>query len=259
MCIGTFLYRFVVMNRPESIFNPQLSVDCVIFGFDGKHLKVLLAERCEGIDGSAEQKKFKLPGDLIHLKEDLDLAAGRILHELTGLSSIFLKQFSVFGDPERIPDNDDRKWLEKTSGVKIDRVVTTAYYSLIKIDKSNTDQETGNHASWHKITTLPPLIFDHKKIIMTGLEVLRKEIRFEPICFELLPAKFTVRQIQTLYEVILGQELDNRNFRKKLLKAPYIKQLTEKQQGVAHKPALFYRFDRKQYLESRRDILFYNF
>jgi len=254
-----FLHRFVIMKRPETIFNPQLSVDCVIFGFDVSNLKVLLVERCEGIASSAEQKKYKLPGDLIHLKEDLDLAAGRVLNELTGLSNIFLKQFSVFGDPGRIPDNDDRLWLEKTSGVKIDRVVTTAYYSLIKKEKSNTDQETGNHASWHKITTLPPLIFDHKNIIMKGLEVLRKEIRFEPICFELLPSKFTVRNLQTLYEAILGQELDNRNFRKKLLKAPYIKQLNEKQQGVAHKPALYYRFDREQYLENRRDILNYNF
>jgi 8-oxo-dGTP diphosphatase len=137
--------------------------------------------------------------------------------------------------------------------------VTTAYYSLIRIGKSKTENELSNNASWHNVKKLPDLTFDHRAIILKGLESLWNEIRFEPLCFELLPGKFTVRQIQTLYEVVIGHKLDNRNFRKKLLKACYIEQLNEKQKGVAHKPALYYRFSKKKYEESRTDILYYNF
>lgn len=291
--------------------NPHISVDCVIFGFDGDQLRVLLVERTEGkTDGSGsaregddgvmydsagknedkaiemkgicnsscrntldrykpqeterkdnnqERGRYKLPGDLIRLKEDLDIAAARVLSDLTGLKNIFLRQFALFGDPGRIPENEDRSWLERTSGLKISRVVTAAYFSLINIGKSKSENEDSHHASWHSIGALPPLIFDHRTIILAGLQHLRREIRFEPICFELLPGKFTIRQIQKVYEAILGQELDNRNFRKKLLKAAYIEPLQEKQKGVAHKPAKFYRFNREKYEKTRENLLYYNF
>lgn len=247
------------MQNSEKNFNPHLSVDCVIFGFDGDTLKVLLIEKSSSFTENSTESKYKLPGDLIQRMEDLDNAAKRVLYELTGLKDIFLRHFSVFGDPERIPENADRKWLELTSGVKISRVVTTAYYSLIRIDKSKIEKEIHNNASWIDVTNLPLLAFDHEKIIMKGLESLRYEVRFEPICFELLPKKFTVRQIQTLYEVIVGQALDNRNFRKKLLKAKYIEPLNEKQSGVAHKPAMYYRFNKYIYETSRTEQLYYNF
>ncbi|MEX0982610.1 MAG: NUDIX domain-containing protein [Bacteroidales bacterium] len=247
------------MTNQKTILNPHISVDCVIFGFDGKHLKVLLIRRTGQDIKKQFPIKYKLPGDLIQSMEDLDKAAERVLRELTGLENIFLRQFKVFGDPGRIPDNDDRKWLENTSGVKISRVVTTAYYALIKINKSKMESENDHHASWHKIDRLPPLIFDHKEVILAGLDRLRNEVRFEPLCFELLPGKFTIRQIQSLYEVILDQKLDNRNFRKKLLNSNYIEALNEKQTGVAHKPAAFYRFNRKKYQETRKDLLYYNF
>ena len=243
----------------EKQFNPHLSVDCVIFGFDGDALKVLLIERVGTAGGPAGSGKHKLPGDLIIRFEDLDEAAKRILYELTGLENIFLKQFHVFGSPDRIPPNSDKQWLEETSGVNITRVVTTAYYSLIRIDKSNTAHEDSHHASWHDVNALPELAFDHAEIISSGIEALRREIKFEPICFELLPKKFTIRQIQTLYEVIVGQALDNRNFRKKLLKAAYVEPLNEKQKGVAHKPAMFYRFNKKKYMAKRTEQLYYNF
>ncbi len=247
------------MTIQKAILNPHISVDCVIFGFDGARLKVLLIKRTGQKSEEPTAMKYKLPGDLIQHNEDLDKAAERVLRELTGLENIFLRQFKVFGNPDRIPDNDDRRWLEDTSGVNISRVVTTAYYALIKINKSRTESENNHHASWHTIDTLPPLIFDHREIILSGLERLQNEIRFEPLCFELLPGKFTIRQIQTLYEVILGQPLDNRNFRKKLLKAPYIEPLDEKQKGVAHKPAIFYRFNKKRYLAIKENLLYYNF
>lgn len=247
------------MNLQKANFNPHISVDCVIFGFDGSRLRVLLNERKAPGENSSGNRRHKLPGDLIHLREDLEGAAKRVLREHTGLENIFLRQFSVFGDPERIPDGEDKRWLEATSGVRIDRVVTTAYYSLIRIDKSNTQNELSNHAEWHNIKKLPALIFDHREIILKVLERLRSEIRFEPLCFELLPGKFTVRQVQSLYEVVIGSKLDNRNFRKKLLRAGYIEPLKEKQKGVAHKPALYYRFNKDKYDEARKDMLYYYF
>jgi 8-oxo-dGTP diphosphatase len=298
------------MMSQSTELNPHISVDCVIFGFDGDQLRVLLVERTEGkpdgsgsaleeVDGvmydsagkdediakmkgvgnssdrntldryipqeierkdnNQERGRYKLPGDLIRLKEDLDFAAARVLSDLTGLKGIFLRQFALFGDPGRIPENEDRRWLERTSGLKISRVVTAAYFSLINIDKSKSENENSHHASWHTIGQLPSLIFDHREIVIAGLQHLRREIRFEPICFELLPGKFTIRQIQNLYEAILGEKLDNRNFRKKLLKATYIEPLQEKQKGVAHKPAKFYRFNRDKYEETRENLLYYNF
>ncbi len=247
------------MQNPEVSFNPSLSVDCVVFGFDGTSLKVLLIEKeVDATEGQAPGK-YKLPGDLIIRMEDLHTAAERVLHELTGLENIFLQQFSVFGEPNRIPDNEDKAWLEETSGVPISRVVTTAYYSLIRIDKSNIKNAIKNNASWHEVCNLPGLAFDHEKIIKEGIRSLQMDVRNEPICFELLPRKFTLRQTQTLYEAIFGQELDNRNFRKKLLKAVYIEPLDEKQNGVAHKPARFYKFNKTKYKNSRKDILYYNF
>ncbi len=247
------------MNSPPANFNPHLSVDCVIFGFDGDNLRVLLIKRKGRNTGGTKAGKYKLPGDLIHLKEDLEGAAKRVLAELTGLENIFLRQFSVFGNPNRTTNEEDHAWLEESSGIPISRVVTTAYYSLIRIDKSKTENENNHHASWHKVDELPNLVFDHNQIVEKGLATLRNEIRFEPICFELLPGKFTIRQIQTLYEVIFGKELDNRNFRKKLLKAKYIVPLNEKQKGVAHKPALYYSYNRNKYVETREDVLYYNF
>lgn len=247
------------MQIPQVSFNPHLSVDCVVFGFHGTSLKVLLIEKeADSSDGDLPGK-YKLPGDLIIRMEDLHNAAERVLQELTGLSDIFLQQFSVFGEPGRIADNEDKAWLEETSGVSISRVVTTAYYSLVRIDKSNIRNAIKNNASWHEVSKLPVLAFDHEKIIMEGIKSLQMDVRNEPICFELLPRKFTLRQTQTLYEAIFGQELDNRNFRKKLLKASYIEALDEKQNGVAHKPARFYKFNKTKYKNSRKDLLYYNF
>ena len=247
------------MQNPQQSFNPHLSVDCVVFGFDGTSLKVLLIEKELSDSHGDMSRKYKLPGDLIIKMEDLHGAAKRVLNELTGLSDIYLQQFSVFGDPGRISDSEDISWLEDTSGVSISRVVTTAYYSLIRIDKSKVKNAINNNASWHEVCHLPELAFDHAIIIDEGVKSLQMAVRHEPICFELLPRKFTLRQTQTLYEAIFGIELDNRNFRKKLLKATYIEALDEKQNGVAHKPARFYKFNNSKYKKSRTDVLYYNF
>ncbi len=230
--------------------NPHVSVDCVIFGFNTGKLKVLLIER-EKVPGSRLRgHKLKLPGSLITETEDLDISAIRTLKELTGLYSIFLKQFGVFGSPDRLSPSEDLAWLRKTSGLMVDRVVTVAYYSLIKIDESNVTERT----LWQPIDKLPELIFDHNHIVGRALETLRREIRTEPLCFELLPKKFTIRQMQILYEAILGEKLDNRNFRKKIRPMEFLIPLPDKEKNVNHKPAQLFRFDKKLYNKHRKVV-----
>jgi len=247
------------MNAPGRNINPHISVDCVIFGFSTNQLKVLLIER-EYSDLEGRQKRdHKLPGDFIANDEDLDMAASRTLEELTGLKNIFLQPFAFFGQPDRISGRSDIEWLCATTGQKIQRVVTSAYFSLINISETRSDFAIKNNASWINIQEVPTLAFDHASIISKGLSHLQFTLRNEPIGFELLPDKFTIRELQTLYEVILGCTLDNRNFRKKILKSKYMIQLGEKQSGVAHKPAFYYRFDRTIYEEYKKESLGFNF
>jgi 8-oxo-dGTP diphosphatase len=238
--------------------NPHISVDCVIFGFDSEVLKILLIERDKLQDESPEVESglMKLPGNLIDENEDLNESAYRVLKELTGLDKIYLKQFSVFGSPERLNNTNDLSWLRTTSGMQIERVVTIAYYSLVKIDESDPQAHMNANAIWYPVNNLPKLIFDHNIIIKQALDTVRKELRTEPIGFELLPKKFTLRQLQNLYEVILGTTLDNRNFRKKISNLEYLVPLSEKEKGVNHKPAQYYRFDKKLYNKHQKDIGF---
>ena len=229
--------------------NPHISVDCVVFGFDGENLKLLLVNRKYRKYENSEEfnTDLKLPGDLITDTESPDNAAYRILFELTGIREIFLKQFNVFGDPERISQHRDISWLEEQTGFMIERVLTIAYYSLITYDESKKELAEEHDALWIDINKVTELAFDHMDIVHSGLKTLRERLRSEPIGMELLPKKFTIRQLQNLYEVILGKNLDNRNFRKKVLKAEYLIPLDEKEQGVAHNPARLYRFDIRKY------------
>jgi len=230
--------------------NPHVSVDCVIFGFNNKKLKVLLIEREKLYKGDLKGHKLKLPGNLISEVEDLDISAKRTLNELTGLENIYLRQFGVFSAPGRLAPVEDLEWLRKTSGLMVDRVVTIAYFSLIKIADSNITEKT----IWIPVDELPDLIFDHNKIVKKALEALRNEIRTQPLCFELLPKKFTIRQMQNLYEAILGEKLDNRNFRKKVKPLEFLTPLDEKEKEVNHKPAQLFRFDKRLYEKHRKVI-----
>lgn len=247
------------MSKPGRNINPTISVDCVIFGFSTNQLKVLLIERTYTDRSGIEYNDHKLPGDFITINEDLDMAASRTLEELTGLRDIYLSQFAVFGNPDRISEPVDMDWLLDTTGLEIHRVVTAAYYSLINIGETNTEFAIKNSASWIDVKQVPKLAFDHADIIDKGLKHLQLSLRNEPIGFELLPEKFTIRELQTLYEVILDCTLDNRNFRKKILKSKYLVQLEEKQAGVAHKPAYYYRFDKSIYEQNKKDYLGFNF
>jgi 8-oxo-dGTP diphosphatase len=230
--------------------NPHVSVDCVIFGFNDNKLKVLLIERERIPKENEKGHKLKLPGNLILEAEDLDISAKRTLFELTGLENIFLRQFGVFSAPGRLAPKEDLEWLRESSGLMVDRVVTIAYLSLVKVDESKITEKT----IWVPVDMLPELIFDHNRIIKKALDALRKEIRTEPLCFELLPKKFSIRQMQNLYEAILGERLDNRNFRKKVKPLEFLTPLEEKERDVNHKPAQLFKFDKRMYEKHRKVI-----
>jgi 8-oxo-dGTP diphosphatase len=236
----------------------HISVDCVILGFNGKMLHVLLTERelLQKEDPRIPSGKFKLPGDMIGNDESPQDTAFRVLNNYTGRDKLFLKQFEVFGTPERIKSPNDLLWLQQTSGIEIIRVVTLAYVALVKIDQSEPVDVTEN-LHWVPVDHLPHLIFDHDAIIKRAFQEVQRELRTEPIGFELLPKKFTIRQLQLLYEIVFERKLDSRNFRKKIRNLKYIVPLDEKETSVSHKPAQLFRFDSKLFNKHKKDIGFF--
>jgi 8-oxo-dGTP diphosphatase len=209
----------------DDFFKSAFSVDCVVFGFDNEQLKLLLIRRgAEPFLGD-----YALPGDLVYPTEDLDLAAKRVLKELTTLTDVYLEQVQSFGKVDRHP---------------FGRVITVSYYALLKIQ----DYELGaanwaKEAKWHAVDDLPRLAFDHQEIVNACLERLRMNVLNKPIGFELLPEKFTLSQLQSLYESLLGLAQDTRNFRKRMLAQGILEELDERQDGVAHRPAKLYRLN----------------
>lgn len=228
----------------EIIYNPHVSVDCVVFGFDGERLKVLLIER-----SIAEQNELyndkKLPGSIILNDEDLDDAASRVLNELTGLKNIYLSQFRSFGGPLRTNNPRDVLWLENTMQLKIGRIVTVAYVALIKIDRKIQVKSDNTQANWYDLNELIDmhLAFDHTEIIGKGLEYIRHNLDSEPhLLFELLPRKFTISQLRSLYDTVHQTRSDVRNFQKKVAQWPYVVALDEVEDGVPHRAARLYKF-----------------
>lgn len=228
----------------------SISVDCVVFGFDGNSLKVLLVKRkyrSRDEEGKECWKEdWKLPGSPIFEDEDLSDSAYRILEELTNLKQVYLKQLQVFSDPHRL-EEEGLEWLRDAYGFETRRIITMAYYALVKLNPKMVAHTAMRKAEWHDVQSVKKLALDHKEILMYALNTLNKQLLNEPIAFELLPRKFTIRQLQTLYEAILGIEIDNRNFRKKLLGSGYLQSVAEKEKNVAHKPAQFYLFNRNAY------------
>ncbi len=213
---------------------PALTVDCVVFGFHSNGegnsgLKLLLIRRkLEPYKG-----QWALPGGFVQLDESLDAAARRELQEETGVAHIFLEQLYSFGAIERDPR---------------ERVVSVTYYALISLEVHPLQAATDAAAArWVRVNDLPPLAFDHAEIVAIALQRLRGKLRYEPIGFELLPPKFTLTQLQRLYETVLDQPLDKRNFRKKILKLNVLQPLSEKQQNVRHRAAQLYQFDADRY------------
>jgi 8-oxo-dGTP diphosphatase len=222
----------------------------VIFGFQEGNLKVLLIERsyANTADPSLSGKDLLLPGDLVFDDEDLDTSAKRILKELTNLEHIFLEQFHAFGDPNRVRKSTDKNWLESIRSEPAARVITIAYYSLVKLDDYKPSASSfARKADWYSLNQLPELGFDHNEIVTSALNALKKKIQTHPIGFELLPKKFTLSQLQKLYETIIGHVLDKRNFRRQIVKKGVLKPLMEKQKHVPHKRAQLFEFDKEKY------------
>lgn len=239
----------------ERALNPHVSIDCVLFGFDFEELHVLLIDRGRIENGISEENvSFALPGDLIYNDEDLDSGARRVLNDLTGLENIFLEQFGAFGDPDRLSDERDKKWLKSLRSHPEERVITIGYYSLVKMkDYHPVASSFAKSVKWIPINEVGELAFDHNGILNKALASLRNTLQTKPIGFNLLPPKFTLGQLQKLYEAIHDKELDKRNFRRKILKLGIVKELEEKQQGVAHKPARFFSFDKSRYEELQEE------
>jgi 8-oxo-dGTP diphosphatase len=212
-----------------------LTVDCVVFGFDEAELKVLLIRR-----GLAPFKgKWALPGGFVRVDETVDEAARRELLEETGLKDVFLEQLYTFGTVNRDPR---------------ERVVSIAYYALVELAKHPATGATdASEAAWFPAAQPPALAFDHAEILQAAAQRLRGKVRYEPIGFELLPEKFTLSQLQHLYEAVLQTEVDKRNFRKKILGMGLLVPLKEQLRTGAHRPAQLFRFDARKYaaLEKR--------
>ena len=243
----------LIVKKISYTYNPHVSVDCVVFGFDGGKLKILLIER------TIEEQNFsdkKLPGSIIFEEEDLDEAASRILNELTGLKNIYLSQFRCFGNPNRTKDVRDRNWLERLTRMKIGRIVTVGYVALIKISRKIIFESENTAANWYDIDSLKSfqLAFDHNEIADTALEYIRHKVKSEPLMlFELLPQKFTMTQLRNLYDSIMGTTSDVRNFKKKVMQMEGLEQLDEVQKDVPYRAPRLYRFDKKLYKKSKRD------
>ena len=217
-------------------------MDCVIFGFDGKDLKVLLVRRkTEGHVFS--DTDLKLPGAMILENETLPEAAARVLEASTGLRGIYLKQTSIFSDPYRV-SREELKWICRFHGINTERVVTVGYFALVKLDRGMMDYTARNGAVWKNVDAVCNLIMDHMNIMSDALDFLKKDILLTPSAFQLLPRKFTVRQLQNLLEAVLGVEIDNRNFRKKLFASGILSATDEFEKHVSHKPARLYRFNK---------------
>ena len=176
--------------------------------------------------------------------ETLDETASRALKELTGLANLYKKQFKAFGDPDRLMGEKDKIWINNEKFNH--RTITIAYYFILKIEEVNLENNK-NKANWFPAKGLPNLGFDHEQIIMEALEDLKAKCISEPIIFELLPDKFTINEVQDVYQSILGIEFDNRNFRRKMISKKYIIALDEKQVGVSKRPSKLYMFSKDIY------------
>lgn len=205
-----------------------LAVDCIIFGFDGENLKILLIKR--GFE--PEKDKWSLMGGFIKTGESLDEAANKILLQLTGLEGVYLEQLYAFGNPSRDPD---------------ERIVSVAYFALIDIHKYETQLSDRYHAEWFLVNEMPALIFDHGQMVEIAKQKIRYKAALHPLLFELLPKKFTIPQLQSLYEGVYNTKIDNRNFIRKLTSTGLLIKLEEKDKSNSKKGAFYFKLDKKKY------------
>ena len=227
-----------LVSENGNYFQMAISVDCVIFGFDNNVLKVLLIKS----DLKEFNNQWSLLGDLVQMNEDPDAASYRVLKEKTGLDDVFLEQVHTFGQVDRHPAG---------------RVITIAYYSLVNI-KHHQLKLSQNELHWHPVNEIDAMAFDHKKILLTCIEQLQSKIAEYPIVFNLLPEKFSLRELQSLYEAILGTKLDRRNFRKKFLMMDWLTDINELEKNVTHRPGRLYTFKMDRCISLPEKAFIYN-
>jgi ADP-ribose pyrophosphatase YjhB (NUDIX family) len=205
-----------------------VALDCIIFGFDQKDLNILLIKR--GFE--PEKGKWSLMGGFLRADESLDQAAARILEELTGLTGVYMEQLYAYGAVGRDP---------------VARTVSVAYYALIKTEHYDRRLGDSHNAQWFPVSAVPPLILDHEQMVQRALDQLQEKSRTQPVGFELLPEKFTMPQLKSLYEAINDREYDSRNFSKKIATMEWIVKLDEKDKSTSRKGAYYFRFDKDRY------------
>lgn len=220
----------MIRKQYSGIERFPVALDGIIFGFDRKNLKLLLIKR----DLEPEKGKWSLMGGFLKSNESLDEAASRILTKLAGLKNIYLEQLYGFGEIDRDP---------------VERTISIAYYSLINIHNHDKELEKEYGARWFPIDDLPELIFDHPKMVEAAKARLRYKAARQPVGFELLPEKFTLPELQQLYESIYETELDKRNFRRRILSMGVLIKTDEKQKGFSKKGAYLYKFDKEKFEE----------
>jgi 8-oxo-dGTP diphosphatase len=205
-----------------------VAVDCIIFGFDGWNIKLLLVERSL----KPESGKWSLMGGFINPSESPEDAANRVLEERTGLKNVYMEQFRVFGNPDRDP---------------VERTLSVAYFALIDIQQYETQITTENHPVWYLLDEMPEMVFDHAEMVKLAKKQLRYKAALHPILFQLLPERFTIPQLQALYEGVYQTEFDDRNFSRKLLSTGLLVKLAEKDKQSSKKGAFYYRLDQSNY------------
>lgn len=227
----------IYSNSPKH----YVAVDCIIFGYDilEKEIKLLLFKRIV----EPAKGRWSLAGGFVDSNESLDEAASRILRKLTGLESVYMKQSYAYGETDRDPG---------------DRVISVSYFALITIRDINKELAERNGVSWRSLSRLPDLIFDHPVMVKRALTELQNQVKIKPVGFELLPEKFTLVQLQDLYEAIYQRRVDKRNFRKKILSMGILEKMDEKERETSKKGAYYYRFNEGTYKRLIQNGFYFN-
>lgn len=227
------------LEKGHEVYLRHVSIDCVIFGFHESELKVLLLKWKKG--------PWCLPGGFVKKGESLEESVDRAVKQRTGLDNIFFRQFHVFSDPDREKRKEEFHYAPK-GGWMMERFISVGFYALVEFSKVSAEGDMfSEECTWWDVNAVPKMVFDHNDIFQKALHVLRMSLNDHPIGYELLPAKFTMPELQKLYETILDRSLDRRNFQKKMLALGILERLKERKVGGAHKAPYLYKFNKAKY------------